>query len=54
MKKAAVIIIMILIGIAASFGLVIGAFFEIIEAVIGFVVWSVIILLVYVLWKVKT
>lgn len=54
MKKTAVIIIMLLIGIAASFGLVIGALLEVIEALIGFVVWSVIIVLVYVLWKVKT
>lgn len=54
MKKTAVIIIMVLIGIAASFGLVVGAVFEIIEAIIGFVVWAVIIVLVYVLWKVKT
>ncbi len=54
MKKTAVIIIMVLIGIAASVGLILGAFLEIIEAIVGFAVWAVIILLVYVLWKVKT
>lgn len=44
MKKGLVIVLLILGGIVVAGGLVIGAVLELLEAVIGFVVWSVIIL----------
>jgi hypothetical protein len=54
MKKFLGIIILIIVGIVASIGLVIGAILEIAEAIIGFVVWSVIIIGGYFFIKSKT
>lgn len=53
MKKFFTIIILIIVGIVAAVGLVLGAILELLEAVIGFVVWSVIILAGYFFIKTK-
>jgi len=53
MKKGLIITLLILGGLVAAGGLVIGAVLELIQAVIGFVVWSVIILAGYFFIKSK-
>ena len=54
MKKGLTIFILILVGIVAAAGLALGAILEIAEAIIGFVVWAVIILVGYFFVKSKT
>jgi hypothetical protein len=54
MKKGLGIVLLIIVGIVAVAGLLIGAVIEIVQAVIGFVVWTVIILVGYFFIKSKT
>lgn len=54
MNKTAVIIILVLIGIVAAAGLLLAAALELLQILIGLVVWGIIVLLVYIFWKVKT
>jgi hypothetical protein len=54
MKKFLGIIILVIVGIIAAVGLVFGAILEIAEAIIGFVVWSVVIIGGYFFIKAKT
>jgi len=53
MGKGAIISILILVGIIAGIGLVVGAILEIAQAVIGVVVWSIVILAGYFIIKSK-
>ncbi len=53
MKKFIGITVLIIVGLVAAIGLVAGAILELVQAVIGFVVWSVIILAGYFFVKSK-
>lgn len=54
MNKTAVIIILVIIGIVAAAGLLLAAALELLQVLIGLIVWGIIVLLVYIFWKVKT
>lgn len=53
MKKGLIITILVLGGLVVAGGLVVGAILELVQAVIGFVIWSVIILVGYFFIKSK-
>lgn len=53
MKKGLIITLLVLAGLAIAGGLVASAVLELIQAVIGFVIWSVIILVGYFFIKSK-
>lgn len=54
MNKVLTVTLLIILGLIAAGGLVIGAMLELLEAIIGFVFWSVIILIGYFFIKSKT
>lgn len=53
MGKGTIITILIVVGIIAAVGLVASAVLQLMQAVIGFVVWAVIILAIYFIIKSK-
>lgn len=53
MKKGLIITLLVLAGLVVSGGLVVGAVLKLMQAVIGFVIWSVIILVGYFFIKSK-
>lgn len=53
MKKGITITILIIVGIIAATGLAMSAILEVAQAIIGFVVWAVIILVGYFFIKSK-
>lgn len=54
MKKGLIISILVITGILVAGGLVVNAMLEVMEAIIGFVVWTVVILAGFAIFKVKT
>lgn len=53
MGKGAIITVLIIVGLIAAIGLVAGAVLQLVQAVIGFVVWAIIILALYFIIKSK-
>jgi len=53
MGKGTIITILVIVGLVAAVGLVAGAILELVQAVIGFAVWAVIILAGYFIIKSK-
>ncbi|MBY5959510.1 hypothetical protein KUV50_15265 [Membranicola marinus] len=53
MKKGVIITILVVVGLVVAGGLVASAVLELIQAVIGFVVWSIILLAGYFFIKSK-
>lgn len=54
MKKGLWITALIILGLLVGAGLLIGALIEVVEALIGFVLWAVVILAGYLFFKSKT
>lgn len=54
MKKVGTIALLITIGLLVAAGLVVGAMIELVEAAIGFVFWTIVILVGYFFIKSKT
>jgi len=53
MGKGVIITILIVVGLIAAVGLVVSAILQLAQAIIGFVIWAVIILAVYFIIKSK-
>lgn len=53
MKKGITITILIIVGLITAAGLAVSAILEVVQAIIGFVVWAVIILVGYFFIKSK-
>jgi len=53
MNKNWTVFLLVLIGIVAAAGLTLAALIEIVQAIVGLVVWGIIIILVYILWKTR-
>ncbi len=54
MSKTLIIAVLVIFGILGLIGLIFGAILSLIEAFIGFVLWSIIIAIIYFTWKAKT
>lgn len=53
MKKGLTIALLVLIGMVAAAGLVIGEIIELAEAIIGFIVWALVILAIFLIIKIR-
>ena len=54
MNKSLIIAILVIFGIIGLIGLIVGAILSLMEALVGFILWSIIIAIIYFTWKAKT